>query len=525
MTFKLILSLISVTIFHLQSLAQTSKFDSIYNHTSQVLVGTSPEKALANTAYLYTIAKNDTERMNICILKGKLLKQYDINDEAIKTLLQADSLATSSADYFMLARINGLISTIYRETGIASVGKAYLQKAKNASKKIEDKNNMYRFQNNLCQEMSYYHLADKKYKQAIYEVLKGNQYLAKINSGLDKNFHYAVNSELIAKSYLLLHQKDSALFFYNLSQQQLSISKSSESPLKGFIYNGLGNVYTSVGDYKNALLNYQKAEKIAETSNFYNLRFEVYSDLLNYYKKLNNNQKYIHYNELYLKLIETEHEDRKVIADNIIVSLQAKEKVNQSKYQQTYVIIISICFIVFLILLCLFIYKRKQDNKKIINFISSRDHSSENISVTEIVKVNDTNSIQCNDATKDYMSLDTEKTILKSINNFELSKYYLDKSISINFVAAELGINHRYLSYVINKHKEKDFNSYINELRINYIVEKMRKDPNFMKYKISYLAEQCGFSSHSRFTVTFKKVTGVSPTTFITYLKENPHLV
>lgn len=126
------------------------------------------------------------------------------------------------------------------------------------------------------------------------------------------------------------------------------------------------------------------------------------------------------------------------------------------------------------------------------------------------------------DTSREYMSEATENSILNGLQELKKSDYYLNKDISLNSVNAELNINQRYLSYVINKHKAKDFASYINELRINYIIDRLKNDENYLKYKISYLADQCGFSSHSRFTITFKKVTGVSPMNFITYLqKEN----
>ena len=49
-------------------------------------------------------------------------------------------------------------------------------------------------------------------------------------------------------------------------------------------------------------------------------------------------------------------------------------------------------------------------------------------------------------------------------------------------------------------------------------VEKLKADPNFMNYKISYLAENCGFSSHSSFATIFKSITGISPVKFIELL-------
>ena len=83
-----------------------------------------------------------------------------------------------------------------------------------------------------------------------------------------------------------------------------------------------------------------------------------------------------------------------------------------------------------------------------------------------------------------------------------------------------MGVNQRYLSHVIKTHKNSDFANYVNELRINYIVKKINENPDYLKYKISYLAELCGFSSHTRFTINFKKVTGTTPSVYIAKVRE-----
>ena len=74
---------------------------------------------------------------------------------------------------------------------------------------------------------------------------------------------------------------------------------------------------------------------------------------------------------------------------------------------------------------------------------------------------------------------------------------------------------------MINKYKGKNVNLYIKELRINYIVEKLKSDPKYLNYKVSYLAEECGFSSHSSFSAVFKNITGITPNVFITFLSKD----
>ena len=56
---------------------------------------------------------------------------------------------------------------------------------------------------------------------------------------------------------------------------------------------------------------------------------------------------------------------------------------------------------------------------------------------------------------------------------------FLNKDMSLALLASHLETNTKYLSEVINKYKGKNFNVYINELRINYIVSKLKTNPMY----------------------------------------------
>lgn len=115
---------------------------------------------------------------------------------------------------------------------------------------------------------------------------------------------------------------------------------------------------------------------------------------------------------------------------------------------------------------------------------------------------------------------ETEQIILQKLNKFEAGKKFTNPDMSIALLASQFDTNTKYLSEVINRQKGRNFNSYINELRINYIIEKLKTDSVYFNYKISYLAEECGFSSHSSFATVFKSVTGISPTKFMEFLQK-----
>ncbi|SFE10640.1 AraC-type DNA-binding protein [Flavobacterium phragmitis] len=509
MRLKFILLLFIFLVSYSLSYSQGSKFDKVFDETSKVLLSSNPEKALRNTAYLYEISTNNVERIKASMLRATLLRQHGMRNEAVRALKRADSLAVLDKNYNLQARINGFLSTIYREYEIYSLGKVYLQRAITASKKIQDKNEKYKFQGTLSQEIAYYAMYNSNFSKAIQDLKAGKKKFELADSSIDKNFHIAVNDELIGKNYLSLQKIDSALVYFQKAEKELSESESSNSPLKGFIFNGFGNVYARTGDDKKALLNYQKAEEIAEASDFFTLKQELYTSLMQFYKKTDY-KKYIKYNELNLKLKKDEEDSRKSNTDELIKTLREEQKNNQSKNDQSKIIIALGCFIfIVLIIMLVYVFRRKKDYIK-------PEAVSENNDVMEIEE--DLTPKQ--ESSKEYMSEATESAILEKIQKLEESHFYLDKDISLNYVAVKLSINQRYLSYVINKNKSIDFAGYINELRIHYITDRLRNDSNFLKYKISFLADLCGFSSHSRFTTTFKKVTGVSPLTFITDLQE-----
>lgn len=125
---------------------------------------------------------------------------------------------------------------------------------------------------------------------------------------------------------------------------------------------------------------------------------------------------------------------------------------------------------------------------------------------------------------KSIMPAETEQRILEDLLRLEMEEFYLRKDISLAILAALLQTNTKYLSFIINTHKGKDFNNYVNELRVQYVVNKCRTDTAYLAYKIAYIADEAGFSSHSKFTAVFKKIKGVSPSSFIADIRDKSQL-
>ncbi|KAA0128089.1 AraC family transcriptional regulator [Chryseobacterium sp. SN22] len=112
----------------------------------------------------------------------------------------------------------------------------------------------------------------------------------------------------------------------------------------------------------------------------------------------------------------------------------------------------------------------------------------------------------------------TETLLIQKLQDFEKTNDCISPDISLQSLAKKLDTNTKYLSEIINKHKQKNFNAYINELRINYITCKLKESNVYRNYKIKYLAEESGFSTHSAFAAAFKTVNGISPAHYIQLL-------
>ncbi|WP_294237635.1 hypothetical protein [uncultured Chryseobacterium sp.] len=110
--------------------------------------------------------------------------------------------------------------------------------------------------------------------------------------------------------------------------------------------------------------------------------------------------------------------------------------------------------------------------------------------------------------------------ILEKLNNFEQKKGFLKKGLAQQELAKSFNTNITYLSFVINEFKAKNFNTYLNELRIHYIIHKLYHNPDFLKYTIEGLIKERGITSRQNFSDLFQEINGIRPTDFIKQRKK-----
>ena len=124
---------------------------------------------------------------------------------------------------------------------------------------------------------------------------------------------------------------------------------------------------------------------------------------------------------------------------------------------------------------------------------------------------------------KKASSLDEDK-----INELcdKIDQTLLDNSLicspdfSLQQLAEHIGSNYKYVSQVINDRYQKNFRLLVNEARVREACRRLGDPEHYGNLTIEAISTGLGFKSRSNFAVTFKKITGISPSDFQKMAKE-----
>ena len=92
-------------------------------------------------------------------------------------------------------------------------------------------------------------------------------------------------------------------------------------------------------------------------------------------------------------------------------------------------------------------------------------------------------------------------------------KPYLDSEITLPKLSKMMLSNTYHMSYLLNDCLEENFYTFINRYRIEECM-RLLKDPFYDRLTLLGIAFECGFSSKTSFNISFKKITGMSPSEY-----------
>jgi len=102
----------------------------------------------------------------------------------------------------------------------------------------------------------------------------------------------------------------------------------------------------------------------------------------------------------------------------------------------------------------------------------------------------------------------------EKIESFSLTKPYLNPDFSLSVMSASTDIPVHHLSYYFNEHLNVNFNTWKNDLKINFVIDQIEKGNNEL-LTLDALAKQAGFVSRTTFLNAFKQKTGLTPSEYL----------
>jgi len=115
---------------------------------------------------------------------------------------------------------------------------------------------------------------------------------------------------------------------------------------------------------------------------------------------------------------------------------------------------------------------------------------------------------------KSSLSEDQKNKLLAAIKKeMEQNKYYTDNLASLSGLAKLLNASNHHVSQVINEKMNKNFYEMIAWYRVES-AKKLLRSKKHKNLTIEEIAEEVGYNSKSSFNTAFKKITGLTPSSF-----------
>ncbi|MHA7059031.1 helix-turn-helix domain-containing protein [Aquimarina sp. M1] len=288
----------------------------------------------------------------------------------------------------------------------------------------------------------------------------------------------------------------------------------------------IGRSYKDLGEEEKSILYFKKTDTILrKTKDVIPEIINVYDYLKAYAESKNDYQLQLDYLNTQLELDSIRHANQVYLTRNITKKYDAaelkseKERLIKQFEKDTFLKdnTINLLIILSIILVLVAIYSFRKNYANQIRFQKLLEQQkrpkTHQLELSKNVNQNPTKKPDID------IPVDVIETILKKLHNFEDKNQFAKKHYTLNSLAKELNTNSAYLSKIINVYKNVNFANYLNNLRINFVVDQLSTNKSLRSYTIQAIAEEVGFKNAQSFSAAFKKRTGIHPSYFIKRIK------
>lgn len=455
------------------------------------IIRRDPSELVKNNK-LYLKKANSTEE-ELSIMFHTAFSYYYLKDidNAILSLKNLNDALDQTNSIFTKSIIKSKMAMLYYYCNYKYKSAIEFSQSENLIHKIEKENDYYLALSHLFFQKAVVEAAKNEIDYSIYLYKKAEEDYNKVNPYYAKKlprlgFCIPLN---LGNQYIISDGLEEAEHY-----TRLSLERAKKIGKQGPSLANMGFIHLKKNNQDSALFYFKESLPLLDKNFDYYNTIEVLNNMKSIYLKRNDESNYNYYHNLQLKTAK-----RLESFENMGIDI--KNSISTSRWYFVIPPVLVLALMIF------FLKKYIFSSKPVSETVSLPEH----ISKSKIKNVN--------------ISPKYQNEILEKLQASEEKQIYLDPDLSLAKFAFLLESNTQYISEIINKHKKMSFNAYINSLRINYITDKLENCKKYRAYKISILAEESGFVSHSTFTKVFKQIKGCSPSEYIDILKERDNYV
>lgn len=294
-------------------------------------------------------------------------------------------------------------------------------------------------------------------------------------------------------------------------------------------------VFTAMHRYQDAIAILKKIERIAQETGLESDLIDAYHSMVDVYNAMGNHQqastfeyKYLKARDEFIKKSNAEKlekarflDEMRRVNDQVAVIDQKRERAHQLSLMMSVIAAIILLALVLLVRSYL-----KQHNyirhlyEKNVQLLATSEviPQSTVVGSVEPNELHDESAPKYQGTTLDQESKERLFAQIKQVmGNMSV---ICQPNFSLLSLADQVGSNYKYVSQVVNEYYGKSFKQVLNEQRVREACRQLNDTKQFGHLTIEAIAANLGFNSRSNFTVTFKRITGISPSKFLKMAKE-----
>ncbi len=288
----------------------------------------------------------------------------------------------------------------------------------------------------------------------------------------------------------------------------------------------LGKTLFSLNRKSEAIESHKKVDEIfQEISEIMPDNRENYEILISHYKKIGDKDNQLKYIERLIRVDSILNSNYKYLIKNVVQNydtprlLSEKQEIIDSLEEErstntTQITVVSLLLAFSLGGVGYYYYNQRQYKQRFLKLLDSIK--------LDVIKTRKEEEVSKDKLGGSTISQNTLDHLFTQLHQFEKKQGYLKPNINAKDLAKSFNSNSSYLSIVVNTYKRKSISQYINDLRIDFAIEKLKGDPKFRKYTIKAISQEAGFNTAEAFSKTFYKKVKIYPSYFIRKLEKQP---